>query len=66
MTKVCAFCGKELGIFDRNTLLAGNVSQPACHAAGADGKYGIGLLIGFLRPGRRGQPGHDSAVLVFI
>ena len=30
MTKVCAFCGKELGIFDRNTLLAGNVSQPAC------------------------------------
>ena len=30
MAKVCAFCGKELGIFDRNTLLAGNVSQPAC------------------------------------
>lgn len=28
--KICAFCGKELGIFDRNTLLVGNTSQPAC------------------------------------
>ena len=23
MARICVFCGKELGIFDRNTLLAG-------------------------------------------
>lgn len=30
MARICVFCGKELGVFERDTLLAGNVSQPAC------------------------------------
>lgn len=30
MAKVCVFCGKKLSLLDNNSLLCGNVMQPAC------------------------------------